>query len=169
MIAYKFLRADGASPFTRFRWDVPVDGPGGWVEAPADPCRRGIHACRPGDLPYWAGQALFEIELDGEVVAAASKVVAPRGRLLRRLDAWDEEVREAYQAMCAARAHQLAAEGGPQLQKWGEMVDPFAAQGPGPAGFVAARIAEELDGPPAFHAERAVQAAWLAEQLGLES
>jgi hypothetical protein len=169
VIAYKFLRADGSSPFTGFRWELNGDGIGAWVEAPVDPCRSGVHACRPGDLPYWAGQALFEIELEGEVIALASKVVGPRGRLLRRLDAWEEEVREAYQAMCAERAHQLAAEGGPQLERWDEMVDPFAAQGPGPAGFCAARIAEELNGPDAFHAERAVQAAWLAKQLGLES
>lgn len=168
MIAYKFLRADGTSPFTRFRWELPAEGPGGWVEGRADPCRSGVHACRPGDLPYWAGEALFEIELEGEVVASASKLVAPRGRLSRRLDAWEEEVREAYQAMCAERAHQLAAEGGPQLERWDVMVDPFAAQGPGPAGFAAARIAEEVRGPDAFHAERAAQAAWLAERLRLE-
>lgn len=168
MIAHKFLRADGTSPFMRFRWELPAEGPGDWVEGPADPCRGGVHACRPGDLPYWAGEALFEIELEGEVVASASKVVAPRGRLLRRLGAWEEEVREAYQAMCAERAHLLAAKGGPGLEKWDVMVDPFAAQGPGPAGFAAARIAEEVSGPDAFHAERAIQAAWLAERLGLE-
>lgn len=168
MIAHKFLRADRTSPFTRFRWQLPAAGPGDWVEAPAEPCRGGIHACRPGDLPHWAGEALFEIELEGEVLASASKVVAPRGRLLRRLDAWEQEVRQAYQAMCAERAHLLAAEGGPELERWDVMVDPFSAQGPGPAGFCAARIAEEVSGPDAFHAERAIQAAWLAERLGLE-
>jgi hypothetical protein len=168
VIAYKFLRADGTSPFTFYRWELPAGGPAGWVEGRAAPCRGGIHACRPGDLPYWAGQALFEIELEGDVVASASKVVAPRGRLLRRLEAWEEEVRGAYQAMCGERAHQLAAEGGTRLEKWDVMIDPVAAQGPGPAGFVAARIAEELRGPDAFHAEREVQAAWLAGQLGLQ-
>ena len=168
MIAYKFLCADGTSPFMRFRWELPSDEPGGWVEGRAAPCRSGVHACRPGDLPYWAGEALFEIELEGEVVASARKLVAPRGRLLRRLEAWEEEARQAYQAMCGERAHQLAAEGGSGLEKWDENVDPMAAQGPGPAGFVAARIAEEVRGPDAFHVERAVQAAWLAEALGLE-
>ena len=168
MIAYKFLRADGTSPFMRFRWELPAEGPGAWVEGAADPCRSGVHACRPRDLPYWAGDALFEVELEGEVVASASKVVAPRGRLLSRLDAWEEEVREAYQAMCAERGHLLAAEGGARLEKWDELVEPFTAQGPGPAGFCAARIAEEARGPDAFHVERAAQAAWLAERLGLE-
>jgi hypothetical protein len=168
VIAHKFLRADGTSPFMRFRWELPGEGPGGWVEGPADPCRSGVHACRHGDLPYWAGEALFEIELEGEVVASARKVVAPRGRLLRRLDEWEREVRQAYQEMCAERAHLLAAEGGPELEKWEVMVDPFTAQGPGPAGFCAARIAEQVRGPDAFHAERTTQAAWLTERLGLE-
>jgi hypothetical protein len=27
-----------------------------------------IHACRPADLPFWAGGALYEIELGGAVV-----------------------------------------------------------------------------------------------------
>lgn len=169
MIAYKFLRADGTSPFTLHRWEPPTDGPGDWVEGKPDPCRGGIHGCRPRDLPYWTGEALFEIELQGKVVTSASKVIAPRGRLLRRLDAWEKSVREAYQAMCAERAHELAAEGGPRLDKWDAVVDPFVAQGPGPAGFAAARIAEELSGPAAFHAERALQASWLIEQLDLEA
>jgi hypothetical protein len=168
VIAHKFLRADGTSPFTRFRWELPEQGPGGWVEEPADPCRSGVHACRPGDLPYWAGEALFEIELEGEVVESARKLVAPRGRLLKRLDTWEDGVRQAYQAMCAERAHLIASEGGPTLEKWDVMVDPFTAQGPGPAGFCAARIAEEVRGPDAFDAERAAQAAWVAERLGLE-
>ena len=65
MIAYKFLRADGTSPFAAFRWDLPDTKPGGWVEARVDPCRSGIHACRPGDLPFWASDSLYEIEVDG--------------------------------------------------------------------------------------------------------
>jgi hypothetical protein len=36
-------------------------------------------------------------------------------------------------------------------------------------GFLAARIAEERSGPDAFRAERASQARWLAERLGLEA
>ena len=68
MIAYKFLRADGTGMFTRYAWPLPRDGAGAWVETEPDPCRSGIHACRLGDLPYWAGRVLYEIELDGEVV-----------------------------------------------------------------------------------------------------
>src|SRR5256885_11870799 len=32
-IAYKFLRNDGTSVFTRFAWSLPDFGPGAWVEA----------------------------------------------------------------------------------------------------------------------------------------
>ena len=37
MIAYKFLRADGSTVFSRFRWPLPGNDPGPWVEAPVDP------------------------------------------------------------------------------------------------------------------------------------
>ena len=81
MIAFKFLRADGTGVFTGFRWPLPQAGPGAWVQSGVDPCRSGIHACRRADLPLWAGRTLYEIELAGEIVEDAMKVVAPRGRL----------------------------------------------------------------------------------------
>ena len=31
MIAYKFLRPDGTSSFTGFRWELPNGNPGQWV------------------------------------------------------------------------------------------------------------------------------------------
>ena len=88
MIAYKFLHADGSGVFTGFRWPLPDGAPGAWVDAAVDPCRSGIHACRRGDLPHWVGMALYEIELDGAIVESPTKVIATRGRLLRRIDAW---------------------------------------------------------------------------------
>ena len=169
MIGYKFLRADGTSPFSDFRWELPSGRPGPWVEADVDPCSSGIHACRAADLPYWAGHSLFEIELDGEILELGSKQVASRARLLRRIEVWEEKVRDDYQRMCADRAHALASSATPPLSSWDALVDPFAAQGPGPAGFAAARIAEEVNGPDAYRTERAAQAAWLIERLGLEA
>jgi hypothetical protein len=161
VIAHKFLRAGGTSVFTAFRWPLPADGPGAWVDAPVVPCRSGIHACRPADLPIWAGEELYEIELDGEVVHERTKVIAPRARLLRRVDAWQHELRDAYCRMCAERAHALAGE----LPAWDATIDPLARYGPALLGFMAARIAEERGGPPAYAAERAHQAAWLTERL----
>ena len=161
MIAHKFLRAGGTSAFTPFRWPLPGDGPGAWVEAPIEPCRSGIHACRPADLPIWVGDELYEIELDGEIVHERTKVVASRARLLCRVDAWEHGLRDAYTRMCADRAHALARE----LPAWDATIEPLSGYGPALLGYMAARIAEERGGPPAYAAERAHQAAWLAERL----
>jgi hypothetical protein len=165
VIAYKFLRPDGTSVFTRFTWPLPNGGPGAWVDAGVDPCRSGIPARRRGDLPLWLGRALYEIELDGEIQEEATKIVAPRGRLLRRVDAWDEPTRDEYTRMCADRAHELARSEG--LSEWDAVVEPSVPEGPALLGFVAARIAEQISGPDAYHAERRCQAEWLAERLGL--
>lgn len=167
MKAYKFLRADGGSVFTGFRWMLPNGRPGEWVDAQVDPCRSGIHACRVSDLPLWAGRALYEIELDGDIVEQRNKVVASRGRLLKRVQAWDE-LRDAYTRMCADRAHELALEHDPPLENWDAVVEPSVREGPALLGFVAARIAEEISGVDAYHAERARQTDWLIERLGLE-
>lgn len=168
MIAYKFLRPDGTSAFTGFRWNVPDEEPGPWVDRRPDPCRSGVHACRVSDMPFWVGPALYEVELAGEIVEGRSKLVASRARLLRRIEAWDESVRDIYTRMCADRAHELASSVAPPLESWDAVVEPSIPEGPALLGFVAARIAEEISGVEAYHAERASQAAWLQQRLGLE-
>jgi hypothetical protein len=170
VIAYKFLRPDGTSAFTGFRWPLPAgDGPGEWVDADVDPCRSGIHACRRGDLPLWMGRVLYEVELDGEVREERTKVVAQRGRLVRRVAAWDDELRDVYTRMCADRAHELARTASPPLEDWEAVIEPSVPEGPALLGFVAARIAEARDGVAAYHAERARQTDWLVERLGLRA
>jgi Arc/MetJ family transcription regulator len=165
VIAYKFLRADGTSVFTDFRWPLPDGGPGPWVDAAIDPCRSGIHACLVTQLPLWAGRALYEIELDGDIVEEAMKVVAPRGRLRRRIETWDDAFRDEYTRMCADRAHELAR--GASRDAWDAVIEPSVPEGPALLGFVAARIAEEIAGPDAYAVERRRQAGWLRERLGL--
>jgi hypothetical protein len=167
VIAYKFLRRDGTGVFTRYRWPLPDGGAAAWVEAPIVPCRSGVHACRVEDLPLWLGRELYEVELAGEIVEERTKVVASRARLVRRIDAWDDAARDAYTRDCAERAHALARAADPPLAGWEAVVEPSIAEGPALLGFVAARIAEERDGIAAYHAERARQAAWLTERLGL--
>ena len=169
MIAYKFLRPDGTSVFTGFRWGLPHGGPGEWVDAQVDPCRSGIHACRVSDLPLWVGRSLYEIELEGEVVERRSKLVASRGRLVRRVEAWDDSLRDAYTRMCADRAHELALSASPPLETWDAVVEPSVPEGPALLGFVAARIAEEISGAEAYREERASQTEWLVARLGLDA
>jgi hypothetical protein len=101
------------------------------------------------------------------VVELGSKLVAPRGRLVRRVDGWDDELRDAYTRMCAERAHELAYSASPPLEAWDALVEPSVREGPALLGFMAARIAEEVRGPEAYRRERTRQATWLVERLGL--
>ena len=103
MIAYKFLRSGRVGPFSAFPWPEP----GVWVHAPRDltACKRGIHACRPSDLPWWLSDELWEIELDGRVQDDEHKVIAPAGRLRSQIDAWTPECAQEYADACAWRAH----------------------------------------------------------------
>jgi hypothetical protein len=167
VIAYKFLGPDGRGVFSAFRWPLPSDVPGAWVEAPVDPCRSGIHACRRGDLPLWLGRSMYEIELDGAIVEQGTKVVASRARLLHRVESWDGDARAEYTRMCADRAHELALGASPALPEWDAVIEPSTGEGPALLGFVAARIAEERGGVAAYREERARQARWLAERLAL--
>jgi hypothetical protein len=164
---YKFLTRDGLGIFSGFGWPLPRDGPGSWVTADVELCRSGIHACRADDLPYWLAPTLYEIELEGDVIAHPTKVVAPRGRLTRRIDAWNEVSLEEYGRMCRARAEELVAAAPEDLEGW----RPPAAVAPHEAarlGFMAARIAEHVRGLEGFLAERTLQSEWLLERLALD-
>jgi hypothetical protein len=167
MRAYKFLSSDGTGLFTGFPWPLPNGGPGEWVSAEVDLCRSGVHACRRDHLSYWVAPALYEIELDGDVVEAGMKVIAPRGRLVRRVDAWNDETREEYSQMCITRAGELAASAPELVGPWAPPPDASAA-GPALMGFIAARMAEQISGVEAYVDERRHESAWLADRLGLE-
>jgi hypothetical protein len=92
------------------RWPRPTgDGPGPWVEAAAvRPCHEGIHACTAGGLAYWLQDELWEIELDGEILLTHHKVVARRGRLVRRVEGWSGGVADELKSWCAWRSRDCA-------------------------------------------------------------
>jgi len=109
--AFKFLDANAMTVFTGTEWPLPsVSAPGPWVQASeVRPCHAGIHACRVDDLADWIAPHLWEIELDGEIEEAHHKVVARRGRLLRRVAGWTDEVAAELPVWCAWRARDRAA------------------------------------------------------------
>jgi hypothetical protein len=160
---YKVLDAGAVAPFTRFAWSE-----GDWVEAEAvEPCRAGIHACRVPDLPYWLGSELWEIELDGDVTEQARKVVGRRGRLVRRIPEWNLDLLRAFTESCRAET-KLRVGAIPLLSGYVGDIDRFrSGDRHGLAAFAAARAAELSGGPRAYERERARQAAWLADRLGL--
>src|SRR5690606_13529520 len=51
----------------------------------------------------WCDSSAWLIELDGEIIEADDKLCARRGRLVRRLDAWDERSARLLAADCAER------------------------------------------------------------------
>jgi hypothetical protein len=106
MIAYKFLRSGRAGPFSGFRWPAP----GVWVHAEGDiaACRRGIHACRVRDLPWWLADELWQIELDGDVRVDEHKILAAAGRLRSQVDGWTPACAQEYADACAWRAREPA-------------------------------------------------------------
>jgi hypothetical protein len=109
VLAYKFTGPGGRGAFTGFRWPLPQAGqPGDWVRArTAEVCVAGVHACRAEQLPYWLGPELWVVELSGEVIESLHKLVAPAGRLVRRVEGWPAAEREFAEA-CAARTLDLA-------------------------------------------------------------
>jgi len=162
VIAYKFLAPGAVAPFARLAW--PRDG--GWVEGDPSLCRSGVHACRFVDLAYWLGPELWEVELDGEIVEGRHKVAASRGRLVRRVQRWNDETRAAFVAACVARGRALGA-AALELAEYVRDLDGVAAVGAGLTGYAVARMREELEGPVGFEREREWQGLWLADALGL--
>jgi hypothetical protein len=111
VIAYKFLSSGGVGPFSRYAWPLPRDGrPGAWVSGATGAvlCRSAVHACRVRDLPWWLQDELWEAELDGEIATGRHKVMAPRARLLRRVEPWDAACSQRFADACAMRARDHA-------------------------------------------------------------
>ncbi len=102
---YKFLAEGGVGRFSNVRW--PTDE---WIEAGGEleDCRIGVHALLLPQLLDWLDDELWEIELGGEVVEHEAMVVAERGRLVRRIDAWDAAAAQAFADACAWRARGYA-------------------------------------------------------------
>lgn len=161
MTAYKFLRSGRVAPFSAFEWPL-----GAWVEAEPDPCASGIHACTVEDLPYWLNAELWEIELEGPD-RQERKLVAPRGRLTRRVDAWDAAAQLDFRAMCETRVRELASSDAAAAVYIADFSGRWIRQCIAAAGFVASRAAEVTGGPAAYAAERRRQAEWLTERLEL--
>lgn len=111
MIAYKFLATGGRAPFSERHWPPPAAEPSAWVEAtgPLEPCRNGVHACEPHDLPYWIAEELWEVELDGERLRGPQSIIARRGRLVRQIDAWNPVNARTFAEQCRARAQTYVA------------------------------------------------------------
>lgn len=113
MTWYKFLARGAVGPFSGRPWPSPqaIGHPGGWMAAARlEPCRSGLHLCRPTDLPLWLCEELYTVEVEGEVLVHDSFVLVHRARLVDRVDAWRRDTASAFSRDCALHVRDLAAE-----------------------------------------------------------
>ncbi len=111
MRAYKVLN-NGRSEFTGLAWPLPGEREAGqWVRAsgPIGLCVNGIHASTVDQLPQWLGAEIWEIELSGQILRTEPALVAEQGRLIVRVEGWDEGARISFSHDCAGRARAIAA------------------------------------------------------------
>ncbi len=104
MLAYAFLGRGAVEPLSGFVWPEH----GGWVEADAAPtdALRGYQAA---DLPYWLDDELWTIELSGTLAERDHVLLAERARLVRRIDAWGDDLAWEFVTACARRVAARAA------------------------------------------------------------
>lgn len=172
VLAYKFLRPGAIGPFSGFAWPTPdpatPGAPGPWVEAVSfrGACGGGIHGCDADHLTYWLDRELWLVELAGDVATADKKLIAPRGRLIRRFTAWDDALARALAGACIERAREIAdAATGPDAALARGYVDDairYSTLDVSASLFCAAHAALTED---AFARERTWQSRWLAARL----
>jgi len=181
VIAYKFLDAHGRGRFTGTAWPKPRGAEAGaWVDSdgPVVPCVRGVHAMRAQHLPFWLDRQLWEIELEGAFVETDSLLVAERGRLCRRVEAWNDDAWKALCEFCRERTalHLTRVEGHApseveRARYYVREVDAFIALTALPTAVYVAAVAAHVgsaDAPElAYRGERKEQARFLAAHLGL--
>lgn len=81
------------------RWPEP----GEWWEVTGEivPCQHGLHVCRREDLVKWLGPTIWEVEVEGEQLAAEDKVVVRRARLVKQLTTWNDRTARVFACDCA--------------------------------------------------------------------
>jgi hypothetical protein len=122
MKAYKFTQANGET-YNGFAWPLPTaDGPGEWVEVGLkarkaltadDLCTgRVLHATDSAHLLDWLDAEMYEVEIDeSRGVIVADKIGFRRGRLVRRIEAWNERTARIFACDCAEDALQYTDKG----------------------------------------------------------
>jgi hypothetical protein len=167
MKALKFLRSVRVAPFTGVVWPEP----GEWLDAAAPPelCRSGVHGLLPEVLATWVADELWHVELERGEPLAPGIVVAPRGRLLERVEAWNDETARVFANACIEHVRQRAAGRAAEYLGDAEAVAKNVRAGDSATrvGYIAAHTAELIE-PGGFTAERRWQSRWLADRLALE-
>jgi hypothetical protein len=110
---FKFLAAGAVAPFSGHRWPAPHGQyPGDWDvwTGPREPCRSGLHVCRPGHLPLWLNEELYAVEVAGPLDEYDTFAVTSRARLLHRVHAWSQGTAGRFSSACAWHVRDLVAD-----------------------------------------------------------
>ena len=181
---YGFTGAGGRGLYDGAVWPAPSGPePGAWTVAPPlSPLRGRVRAHRPDDLPYFLDEALWVVELDGEVREEERLISGDRGRLVARVEGWDGACAADFALACEERATGQVATAPPGAEDdlmRGYLDDLRRCVGgalpsvpaAGAAGYIGARIAAIAAGPERYAegaaAERAEQGRWLVARLGI--
>jgi len=168
MEALKFLRPGRVGPFSKVTWPEPDQ----WFEAAETPtlCKAGVHAFLPEVLATWVAEELWRVELDGAELLAPGVLVAPRGRLLARVEEWNDETAREFARACAAHV------AGARTGRGGEYAaDAAASAEEAVADYTATTVAymaaqaAEAQAPGGFKTERRWQSRWLADRLRISA
>ena len=169
MIAYKFLCTGSIGRFSGTPWPAA----GQWLEADGalDACVSGVHATSLDALAYWFEDELWTVELDGEIIDFGTVLVARRGRLVERIDAWPQ-VSPEFARDCATQVRTLAERtGNPRVEALAAEAAEHAQRATAPRHAViaayAAAVAADVLQPGAFDSERLRQSRRIAAILGL--
>ena len=76
------------------------------VEGNLIPCRNGIHYCRREHLIHWLGPTIWTFE-DGtpeETINHGDKMITRKGRIIERVETWNEMTARLFAADCAEAA-----------------------------------------------------------------
>jgi hypothetical protein len=168
MQALKFLRPGRVGPFSNVTWPAP----GEWLEAEpgTELCRVGIHALLPDVLARWVAEELWRLEVEDAELLAPGIVVAPRGRLIGKVEEWDDETAREFAGACAGHVSGVTTGRGAEYAADAKASAEEAAADftTATVAYMAAHAAEEA-APGGYEAERLWQSRWLADRLGIKS
>lgn len=73
------------------------------VRGPIEPCLNGLHYCRDRQILVWLGPALwvFEDGSPGETIDTGDKMVTRRGRIVAKIEKWNDRTARLFAADCA--------------------------------------------------------------------
>jgi hypothetical protein len=120
---------------------------------------------------------MWRIELDGRVQEIETRIFADRGRLIARVDGWNEDAAREFALDCAARTHRWVAVGRRERRGTPAALDAYASDARGHtgadvanvAGYVAALAAAEVAGHGAGSEERRRQAEWIGARIAAQA